>query len=183
MVDAHRLILIRHAMPEIDPQVPAERWHLGDEGRAAARSLRPLVAQPAYYVASTEPKAVETLQEIAGDLDVHLDSGFAEVGRPHFWRDDDDYRALAGAYVDGVRHEGWEAHNQVIHRFDVAVARHAGIAAARHSTVVIGTHGLAPTIWLASRCSLRPSPTQFWQALRFPDVIEVDLTSGTVSRV
>lgn len=66
-----RLILVRHAMPAIDPQTPAELWHLGDQGRAAARALRPLLAEPAYYVASTEPKAVETLQEIAGDLSVH----------------------------------------------------------------------------------------------------------------
>jgi broad specificity phosphatase PhoE len=174
------LILIRHAMPEIDPQVPSELWHLGDEGRTAARSLRPLVTQPAYYVASTEPKALETLQEVAGDLNVGTDAGFAEVRRPHVWSD--DYQGVARAYVDGVRHHGWEVHDQVINRFDAAVARHAARAAAQNSTLVIGTHGLAPTIWLASRYSLIPSPAQFWAALRFPDVIQIDLTTGSISR-
>lgn len=176
-----RLILIRHAMPEIDPQTPAELWHLGDDGRTAARALRPLLAQPAYYVASTEPKAAETLQEITGDLNVPTDPGFTEVRRPHRWSDDYDYRTVARAYAAGARHDGWEPHEEVIDRFDAAVARHTALAAACNKTLVIGTHGLAPTIWLASRYFLHPSPAQFWEALRFPDIIDVHRTAGTVS--
>jgi len=38
-----RLYLIRHAMPVLEPDVPAERWRLGEEGRAAARALAGLV--------------------------------------------------------------------------------------------------------------------------------------------
>lgn len=50
------LILVRHAMPELRPDVPAERWQLGDEGRAAARALADaLHLGPAHYVASDEP--------------------------------------------------------------------------------------------------------------------------------
>jgi len=175
-----RLILIRHAMPEIDPRTPAELWHLGDEGRAAARVLGPLLARPAYYVASTEPKAVETMQEIAGELTVHIDAGFAEVRRPRRWSE--DYRAVAGAYVDGARHDGWELHQEVVERFDAAVARHTVLAAAGNSTLTIGTHGLAATVWLASRFPLHPSPAQFWAALRFPDIVDVVPAAGTLSR-
>jgi hypothetical protein len=32
------VILVRHAMPEVRPEVPAERWELGEAGRAAARA-------------------------------------------------------------------------------------------------------------------------------------------------
>ncbi|GIG92665.1 hypothetical protein Pen02_76010 [Plantactinospora endophytica] len=67
-------------------------------------------------------------------------------------------------------------------RFDTAVARHAEIAAARGDTLVVGTHGLAPTLCLASRIALDPGPAHFWADLRFRDVIEVDLADGMVSR-
>jgi broad specificity phosphatase PhoE len=182
VTDPDWLILIRHAMPEIDPQTPSKLWHLGDQGRTAARALRPQLTQPAYYVASTEPKAVETLQEITGDLNVSTDPGFAEVHRPHRWSDDHDYRTAARAYLEGARHDGWEPHQEVIDRFDAAAARHAVLAAACNQTLIIGTHGIAATIWLASKYSLRPSPARFWEALRFPDIIDVDRTGGMVSR-
>jgi hypothetical protein len=89
-----RLVLVRHAMPEIDPTVPAHRWRLGADGRAAARTPGPLLP--------------------------------------------------AGAYP------------------------------------VVGTHGMAMTVWLATRVDL--DPAEFWAALRFPDMIEVDLAARTVSR-
>jgi hypothetical protein len=89
---------------------------------------------------------------------------------------------MARAYVQGARHDGWESHEEVTERFDAAVARHTAFAAASNRTLIIGTHGLAPTIWLAGRYSLHPNPAQFWAALRFADVIDVDRTSGDVSR-
>ncbi|MEV2240353.1 hypothetical protein [Micromonospora sp. NPDC049891] len=87
VVDGARLMLVRHAMPVVEPTVPAERWLLGPDGRAAARALRPLVIGPAYYVASSEPKAVQTVQEIAGHTTVSTDTGLVEVRRPHQWSD------------------------------------------------------------------------------------------------
>jgi broad specificity phosphatase PhoE len=175
-----RVILVRHAMPRIDPSIDAERWHLGEAGRAAARALRPLIPQPAYYVASPEPKAAQTVLELAGDADVATDAGFAEVRRPHVWSAEADYRALARAYVEGAGHAGWEPHGEVAARFEQAVARH--LAAAGPAVLVIGTHGLAPTVWLASRFTLEPSPGAFWAALEFPDLIDVDPVTGSVQR-
>ena len=64
VTDPDRLILIRRAIPVIAPQTPAELWHLDHEGRTAARAARPLPVRSVYYVASTEPKAVETLREV-----------------------------------------------------------------------------------------------------------------------
>jgi hypothetical protein len=144
VIEEIRLVLVRHAMPVVDPAVPAERWQIGPDGQAAARTLRPLVVGPAYYVASTEPKAVQTLHEIAGDTGVTTDARLAEARRPHLW--------------------------------------HAAAAAAQTRTLIVGTHGLAMTIWLASRCRLEPDPAQFWAALRFPDLIEADLSHGVIRR-
>ncbi|WP_433384727.1 histidine phosphatase family protein [Actinoplanes sp. CA-142083] len=182
-----RLLLVRHAMPETDPDTPPEQWHLGPEGRAAARALARLIAEPraGHYVASTEPKAVETLREIAPHAPIATDAGFAEVRRPRAWTDDVTYRAAARAYIEGdtASRDGWEARDEVVGRFDAAVARHAGRAAASGVTLVVGTHGLAPTLWLAARVGLRPSPGAFWASLRFPDVVEVDPRRKSVRRL
>ncbi|MEV6695476.1 hypothetical protein AB0M35_28815 [Micromonospora sp. NPDC051196] len=104
-----RLVLVRHAMPVVEPAVPAERWRLGPAGRAAARS-----------------------------------------------------------YLKGACLQGWEAQDQVVHRFDEAVIRHAAAAAGLGRTLVVGTHGMALTMWLASRDLLGPDPIPFWATLRFP---------------
>ncbi|HET8660053.1 MAG TPA: hypothetical protein VFM55_13770 [Micromonosporaceae bacterium] len=182
MIGVNRLVLVRHALPELEPDVRSEHWQLGAEGRAAARSLRSLVAEPAYFVASDEPKAVQTLQELAGGLAVLTDPGFGEVRRPHLWSDGRTYRSAARSYVEGVRHHGWEAHTKVAARFGAAVARHAGLAKKARRTLVIGTHGLAPTVWMAGLIRLEPSPADFWEQLRFPDVIDVDLVGRTATR-
>lgn len=112
---------------------------------------------------------------MAGGAPVRVDADLGEVRRPHVWSA--DHRVLARAYVDGTCHQGWEPHREVVARFDAAVTRHA--AQARDRVLVIGTHGMAPTVWLASRVRLRPDPGTFWSGLRFPDAIRVDLTAGT----
>ncbi|UUN27658.1 hypothetical protein [Streptomyces sp. FIT100] len=66
----------------------------------------------------------------------------------------------------------------MVARFDAAVSHHARIAAARCQTLVVGTHGLAPTVWLASRLCLHPTPEAFWAGVAFPDLIDVDLGAG-----
>ncbi|MDG4823256.1 histidine phosphatase family protein [Asanoa sp. WMMD1127] len=180
-IEGDRLLLVRHAMPEVDPAVAAEQWHLGPSGRAAARALQPLVPGPAYHVASSEPKAVQTVQELAGRADVTTDPALVEVRRPQTWSD--QYRAVARSYVEGASPAGWEPHDQVVRRFDQAVVRHAAAAAQKGRTLVVGTHGMAMTTWLASRYRLQPDPAEFWAALRFPDLIEIDLRNCVVRRL
>ncbi|GIH16368.1 histidine phosphatase family protein [Rugosimonospora africana] len=174
-----RLILVRHAMPAVDPEIPGHLWELGEEGRAAARALAAL-HEPGYYVASDEPKALQTVREMSAGRDVVPEPRLREVLRPHRWSD--GYRAQAHAYVDGVCHEGWEPHARVAARYEAAISHHARVAAARKQALIVGTHGLAPTVWLATRLRLEPTPADFWSSLRFPDLIEVDFVGGRVLR-
>ncbi|WP_179277356.1 histidine phosphatase family protein [Actinoplanes regularis] len=180
-VQGERLFLVRHAKPVVDPEVPAEQWQLAQESRVAARLIRLHVKHPAYYVASSEPKAAQTMQEIAGAQRVVTDDDLTEVHRPHVWLTDEDYHGAALAYANGRCPDGWESLERVIERFDAAVVRHAAAAAERGQTLVVGTHGLAPTVWMASRYRLDPDPARFWEGLRFPDIVEIDLQSQTVS--
>jgi broad specificity phosphatase PhoE len=176
---AGRIFLVRHARPVVDPDVPAGLWELTTEGQAAARVLGPL-AGPGYYVASDEPKALRTVQEMAAGQPVAPEPGLREVSRPGSWSA--DYHQQARGYLGGAGPGGWEPPAQVIARFEAAVARHARAATARQQVLIAGTHGLAATLWLASRMRLEPSPAGFWASLRFPELIEVDLGTGQVRR-
>ncbi|WP_173070556.1 hypothetical protein [Phytohabitans houttuyneae] len=40
-----RLVLVRHAMPEVERDVPAERRNPGADDRAAAQSMGPLLCR------------------------------------------------------------------------------------------------------------------------------------------
>jgi broad specificity phosphatase PhoE len=70
------LILVKHAMPEVEPGVPAARWRLSDAGRAASARLaeRLAVYEPAAIVASDEPKARETGRIVATRLGVPFET-------------------------------------------------------------------------------------------------------------
>ena len=168
-----RLVLVRHAMPAADAAVPAHRWQLSPAGRSAARALRLPADEGTRLVASDEPKAAQTLIEATGHAVIATDPDFGEVRRPAEWIP--DHRERARAYVSGTTHDGWEPRTAVAERFDAAVARHTS-----PDTLIIATHGMAMTVWLASRIALDPG--RFWAALRFPDVIDVDLAAGSMTR-
>jgi broad specificity phosphatase PhoE len=163
----------------VDPEVPADRWQLTIAGRAAARVLGAL-AGPGYYVASDEPKALQTVQEMAAGRPVTAEPGLREVGRPGGWSA--GYQQQASGYLGGAVPAGWEPPDQVIARFEAAVTHHLQAASARQQTLIAGTHGLAATLWLASRLRLEPSPAGFWASLRFPELLEVDLRTGQLRR-
>src|SRR3954467_14306738 len=85
-----KLLLIKHARPEVDPAVASEEWRLGAEGREGAKRLADRLG--AYHFArlysSVEPKALETAQIVAGprDLSVLTQPGLHEHDRrnvPH----------------------------------------------------------------------------------------------------
>jgi 2,3-bisphosphoglycerate-dependent phosphoglycerate mutase len=65
-----KLILIKHASPEVVSDVPSHRWRLSKRGRAQAAALaeRLRVHAPEVIVTSEEPKAAETGQILADAL-------------------------------------------------------------------------------------------------------------------
>ncbi len=65
-----KLILVKHSSPEIDPDVPSNRWKLSSEGRRLCASLADRLSSHAVdsVISSTEPKAVETGELLAQTL-------------------------------------------------------------------------------------------------------------------
>ena len=80
-----KLILIKHASPEVDPAAPPEAWKLSPEGKAKAEALAARLAPlaPAVVVTSEEVKAAETGDVLARALSVPVErsAGLAEHDR------------------------------------------------------------------------------------------------------
>jgi broad specificity phosphatase PhoE len=162
-------------MPAHGPDTRARDWLLAPEGRVAARSLCALLPPGARLVASSEPKAIASL-EPSGE--VVADPRFDEVSRVEAY--DDTFRTHRRQYVDGVDHTDWEPRKDVVGRFQAGVAEHIAVADGR--PVVIASHGMAMTLWLTATVGL-DDPGAFWADLRFPDALVVDLAAGTVVRL
>lgn len=67
-----KLILVKHASPEVVAEMPPEQWRLSEKGRAScaplAQALRALA--PSVVIASEELKAQETGELVAKELSV-----------------------------------------------------------------------------------------------------------------
>jgi broad specificity phosphatase PhoE len=159
-------------MPEVQPEVPAEQWRLGDDGRAAARQLAVAVPQTPFAVTSDEPKAHETAQELVGVCGgtLTVDARVAETRRPHVW--DANFAELARQYVAGRQHRAWEPQHAVVRRFHAAVR--GAMSASRGAPLVVVSHGQALTLWLCSVSAVDDAP-RFWSELAFPDAWLVTL--------
>ena len=171
------LYVVRHAMPAVNPATDPATWELGADGRAAARALGVVLPAGAPRFASDEPKAWQTLAPDE-ERGVIRDSRFGEVRRNE--RFSDDFRRARREYVRGAKIDDWEPQEAVVARFATAVAEARRLASDRD--LVIATHGMAMTLWLASELGL-PDPVRFWDELRFPDLLRVDLRIRTAARV
>lgn len=167
------VLLVRHAEPEVVPGLDPRRWALSKAGRIAAAHLGPRLPSHGVWVSSTETKAYQTLSYAAGaDVEIAQDSGFDEVRREEPF--DEGFRARRLAWVAGrldQRHAGWETPTEVAARFDRAVTAHATPSA----PLVIASHGMALTAWLVHARGQVPQreAARFWEALAFPDVIDI----------
>jgi broad specificity phosphatase PhoE len=174
------LILVRHAMPDVRRDVPPTRWDLAEDALDACRRLADAFPRDlaGLVFSSDERKAVATAQAVARQrrLEICIDPRLAEVARPQRW--DDDYVSSATAYLRHGARDGWEDQATVLDRFDAAVADAA--SQAHGGRIVAVTHGLALTLYLASRIDI--DRVEFWRRLRFPDAWVVDPAAGLLER-
>ena len=65
-----KLILIKHAKPAVDEQIPSHEWGLSQEGRYACAPLAEALRahDPAVIASSDEPKALETARLVGEAL-------------------------------------------------------------------------------------------------------------------
>ena len=175
------VILVRHAMPNIERGVASKLWGLSDSSREDCVLLAhalPATAGRTVF-SSDERKARETAEVIALrlGLQVRPDSRLAEVDRPQVW--DRDYREVAAGYLAGTPEPGWEAREAVVRRFRAAVTD--ALRRADGADVIVVSHGLASSLWAASVCTI--DLAAWWRGLTLPDAWRVDPFGRTIEHL
>ena len=171
-----RLILVKHAMPEITPGAPPSTWPLSEEGRKAAAVLaRKLAAHdPVAIVASGEAKAFDTarsLGEVLGLVPTQ-DEGLGE----HFNETGDFLpRAEIEARIERLFAEpdklvhGEETGDQARERFAAAIARQR--QAHPTGTLVLVAHGRVISLWASRELGVEAMP--LWRSLGLPSALVI----------
>ncbi|TRO49026.1 histidine phosphatase family protein, partial [Candidatus Bathyarchaeota archaeon] len=70
----NNLILVKHSLPEMVSTVPAKEWRLSQSGQVRCSALAEKLESfsPDVIISSTEPKAIETAQIVAHQLNKPL---------------------------------------------------------------------------------------------------------------
>lgn len=168
------LILVKHAMPHLEPGVPSCDWRLGAAGRAgAARLAEHLTAYaPGVIVASVEPKATETARIVADRLGMGMETvpGLHENDRTGLgWLGKEELAARIARFfaAPAVPVMGHETADAAHARFAAAVA---GVCAMHpDKTVVIVAHGTVITLLVSRAAGVEPYP--FWRRLGLPSFV------------
>ena len=173
-----RLLLVRHAEPEIDIAVPASVWPLTSRGVSSAEKLASVTADfgPIRIITSPEVKAVETGRIMADALGIPAtaDERFAEhgAGPDEFIPDYREFRASVRRFFtepDEVVFRG-ESCRAAGERFSDGVA---AVTGDNDDVVAVVTHGRIMATWLARLSG--GTAWDIWTGLRMPDLVDVDL--------
>ena len=172
------LILVKHALPEIVPHLPARQWRLSEEGRRRCSTLADRLApyQPALIASSGEYKAVETAQivanalgkpfEIADGLHEHDRSSVVFLSRQEF------ESAVAHLFEQPEALVfGGETASQAQNRFKKAVE--SLLAKYPEGSIAIVAHGTVIALFVAGCAGIDPFP--FWQRLSLPSFVVLSL--------
>lgn len=173
-----KLILIKHAAPQVVPTEPPEKWHLSDRGRGSCALLAEKLAahHPQIILSSLEAKAIETAQLVAAHLKVpvHTRPNLHEHDRsnvPHM---------RSGEFISMIellfrkpdeRVLGKETATQALERFSVAVDKI--IAEESAETLAIVSHGTVIALYLAEHTG--QSGFQLWRDLGLPSFAVLEL--------
>ena len=165
------LVLVKHSLPEIDSAVPANQWHLSQEGRLRSRVLgRRLVQYDIdVVVSSVEPKALETAQIAARSLHKPLKivAGLHEHDRSNvqFLAKEQFAESIARFFArptDLIF--GKETASQAHSRFSRAVS---GVSATySKENVALITHGTVMSLFAGPIAGLEP--LALWKQLGLP---------------
>ena len=167
------LLLIRHSAVEIDPAKPAHEWVLSAEGRRRCYELAAGLARydPAVFVTSTEPKALETGRLLAEALEKPWTTA---VGLHEHERHSTPYFADPAAFEAAVAQFFARPDEVVLGEETAEGARGRFVAAvdevlAAHPTgnVAIVSHGTVITLFL-SHYNSHLDPFSLWRSLTLP---------------
>lgn len=175
-----KLLLIRHAQPEITPGVPARLWPLSAQGRESAHQLAQLITatyRPAALFASPEDKARETASIIGSSLGlpVAIIPDLREHEREHTsWLGAAAWEATLTAFFSRPTELifGEETARQALQRFQAAIE--SILSAYPSGDLAVVTHGTVLTLFVAHH-NPRLDALALWRSLKLPELVVLDL--------
>jgi broad specificity phosphatase PhoE len=178
-----KLILAKHAPPEIAPQVVSHSWVLSEEGRHRCSWLaEELNAQGITRLySSLEPKALETAALVAIRLGLALEprSNLHECDRTGLgFVSQDELQRRLREFFEQPDHSviGGETANSAFERFSGAISN---ILSEGHSQpLAIVTHGIVLSLFVARQNVI--APFDLWARLVLPSYVVLDATCFSV---
>jgi broad specificity phosphatase PhoE len=177
------LILVRHSVPQMESDRPANAWKLSIEGQLRARQFAGELMSfvPEVIFSSDEPKAQETAEIVAGQLglDVQIAPDLHEHDRSNQpFLSHEAFQASVHQFFQKPDELvfGRETANQAYTRFYRAV--HSILTEHREKTVVIVTHGTVISLFVARLTG--SSDWELWNRLGLPSFVAIDLHSSTL---
>lgn len=169
-----KLILIKHAKPQVTDDLPSHEWPLSEEGRGACARLAEVVSpqDPAVILTSDEPKARETGEllgkalgrpvETVGDLHEHDRTNVPMMTTRDF------ISAMALFFKNRRRLVlGRETADQAARRFEQAIR---GILQSRpEGNIAVVTHGTVLSLFAADHGA--GDGFQLWRRLGLPSMM------------
>ena len=181
-----KLLLVRHAQSVPQAGAAPAGWPLTEKGRrdaaVLAESMRPF--RPAAIVTSHELKAKETGDILAGVLALPCTArdGLQEHVRPAPDRlgSQEEFEAAVVRLFEKPDELvfGLETARQALERFEAAVSE--VLAAHPQQTVAVVSHGTVIALLVARYNGL--DVKAFWQGLKMPDLIVLDLPGFKISK-
>ena len=162
-----QLLLVKHALPDIQPDVPSRAWRLGEQGRVQsallAETLRPYA--PSVVITSDEPKAAETGRVVAEVLVLpyHSAPGLHEhdiTDEPYFDNPADFEEAVKSLFDAPDQRRFGERASEALRRFTEAVK--AVLEPYPAENVVLVAHGRINTLFVAAHNEVEPFA--FWKS-------------------
>lgn len=169
------VVLVKHAMPELQAGVAPRHWTLGARGEAGARRLATELRQLGAFRLehSPEPKASRTAELIAAELGLerHERRGLEEIDRPALpLLSRAEHTAYnARLFAEPARAVvGNESADRALARFEAALGAAVSDTAADEHLVAI-THGTVIALLVAAHNAIDGST--LWQRLECPSFV------------
>jgi broad specificity phosphatase PhoE len=172
-----KLVLAKHAPPEIAPEIPSARWVLSEEGRLRCDWLTDQLAAQGVsrLYSSLEPKTLETAALVA------VRSGLVLEPRPNLhendrtglgFRNQDELHQCIREFFDQPDKLiiGKETATSALRRFTESI--NAILSEGHGRDVAIVTHGTVLSLFVAHHSAI--GPFDLWMCLGFPSYVVLD---------
>lgn len=182
---SRKLILVKHSLPEKQPDIPAAHWKLAPAGRELCSPLAAHLQRhlPTSVFASLEPKATETGQLLAASLQLpfanHPD--LHEHVRGNYYPTQEEFETAVARFFANPAQQVMGQETALAAQTRFATAINSILEKSSATNPLIVAHGTVITLFVAVHNSI--DSFQFWRSLGLPSFVVLDLPDFTLREV